>query len=153
PAPAGSPAAAAPAPASSPAAPAPAPAASPAAARPASAPSKTLRVPSFEPSTPLDPGKVADFTTFYTFQLFEGLYAYRDGKYVPAQAESHTVSGDGLTYTFKLKSGLKWSDGSPLTAKDYEYAWKRAADPETASEYAFATYVVKGARAFNKKQG
>lgn len=114
---------------------------------------KVLRFPLFEPTTPIDPNRVADFTTVYTFQLWEGLYRYQgDGKYTPAQAESFTVSADKLTYTFKLRSGLKWSDGSPLTAKDYEYSWKRAADPTTASQYAFATYSIKGAKEFNKGQ-
>ena len=43
------------------------------------------------------------------------------------------VSEDGLTYTFTLKDGLKWSDGSDLTAGDFEYSWKRVLNPDTAS--------------------
>ena len=52
--------------------------------------------------------------------LFRGLYKYaEDGSLVPAMAESYEVSEDGCTYTFKLREGLKWSDGSPLTAHDF----------------------------------
>ena len=66
---------------------------------------------------------------------FAGLYAYDEtGGTVPACAEGYTVSDDGLTYTVKLKEGLKWSDGSALTAADFAYAWKRAADPATAAD-------------------
>ncbi len=55
---------------------------------------------------------------------------------VPGQAESYEASPDGLTYTFHLREGLKWSDGSPLTANDFVYSWKRLAAPETAAPYA-----------------
>lgn len=51
------------------------------------------------------------------------------------QAESYTVSDDGLTWTFIMRDGLKWSDGSALTAGDFEYSFKRAADPATAAPY------------------
>ena len=69
---------------------------------------------------------------------FSGLYTYdASGKPVPACAESYTVSDDGLTYTVKLKEGLKWSDGSDLTAADFAYSWKRAAADETAADYAY----------------
>ena len=69
---------------------------------------------------------------------FSGLYTYNaEGKTVPACADSYTVSDDGLTYTVTLKDGLKWSDGSDLTAKDFEYSWKRAVDPATAADYEY----------------
>ena len=69
---------------------------------------------------------------------FSGLYTYNaDGVTVPACAEGYTVSEDGLTYTVTLKEGLKWSDGSDLTAADFEYSWKRAAADETAADYAY----------------
>ncbi len=55
---------------------------------------------------------------------------------IPGQAESYTVSDDGLTWTFTMRDGLKWSDGSDLTAKDFEYSFKRMADPNTAAPYA-----------------
>ncbi|MBE5980874.1 MAG: peptide ABC transporter substrate-binding protein [Paenibacillaceae bacterium] len=59
----------------------------------------------------------------------------KENKIVPGQAESYDISPDGLTYTFKLRDGLKWSDGSPLTANDFVYAWKRLADPNVAAPY------------------
>ncbi len=68
--------------------------------------------------------------------LFEGLVREFNGEYRPAIAKSWEVSDDGLVYTFHLKD-TKWSDGTPLTAYDFEYSWKRVIDPETASEYAF----------------
>ena len=69
---------------------------------------------------------------------FSGLYTYNsDGVCVPACAEGYVVSDDGLTYTVTLKEGLKWSDGSDLTAADFEYSWKRAAADETAADYAY----------------
>ena len=55
---------------------------------------------------------------------------------IPGQAESYEVSPDGLTWTFHMRDGLKWSDGSDLTAKDFEYSFKRMADPNTAAPYA-----------------
>ena len=54
----------------------------------------------------------------------------------PGQAESYDVSEDGLTWTFHLRDGLKWSDGSDLTAADFEYSFKRIASPDTAAPYA-----------------
>ena len=69
---------------------------------------------------------------------FSGLYTYNaDGVTVPACAEGYEVSEDGLTYTVTLKDGLKWSDGSDLTAADFEYSWKRAVDEKTAADYAY----------------
>ena len=84
--------------------------------------------------------------------LFQGLYKLGpDGEtYVPACATGYEVSEDGLTYTFTLQEGLKWSDGSALTAKDFEYAWKRVADPEVGSAAASDMWVIKNAQAFNE---
>ena len=55
---------------------------------------------------------------------------------VPGQAESWTTSEDGLTWTFTMRDGLKWSDGSELNAKDFEYSFKRMANPDTTAPYA-----------------
>ena len=60
----------------------------------------------------------------------------QDGTLQPGQAESYDVSEDGLTWTFHLRDGLKWSDGSDLTANDFVYSWKRVCDPEVAAPYA-----------------
>ena len=67
---------------------------------------------------------------------FGGLYTYdANGELAPNFATGYTVSEDGLTYVFTIRDGLKWSDGSDLTAKDFEYSWKRAAADETAADY------------------
>ena len=69
---------------------------------------------------------------------FGGLYTYdAEGQLAPNFATEYTVSDDGLTYVFTMREGLKWSDGSDLTAKDFEYSWKRAANPETAADYSY----------------
>ncbi len=69
---------------------------------------------------------------------FEGLLKFDENNdIVPGLAESYDVSDDGLTYTFHLRDGLKWSDGSDLTAADFEYSWKRVADPNTAAPYGY----------------
>ena len=68
--------------------------------------------------------------------LFENLLIVgEDGSIAPGQAESYTVSEDGLIWTFTMRDGLKWSDGTDLTAKDYEYSFKRVVDPEVAAPY------------------
>ena len=69
---------------------------------------------------------------------FEGLLKFdKDNNIVPGVAESYEVSDDGITWTFHLRDGLKWSDGSDLTADDFVYSWKRVADPETAAPYGY----------------
>lgn len=69
---------------------------------------------------------------------FETLLTFdKDSKIVPGQAETWEVSDDGLTYTFHLRDGLKWSDGTPLTASDFVYTWKRMANPLTAAPYGY----------------
>ncbi len=68
---------------------------------------------------------------------FEGLVTYssEDGSLIPGEAESWTISDDGVVYTFTLRDGLKWSDGSDHTAQDYVYAMKRILDPNTGARY------------------
>ena len=69
--------------------------------------------------------------------IFEPLLLIDENNEVQGgQAESYEVSEDGLTWTFHMRDGLKWSDGSDLTAKDFEYSFKRMADPNTAAPYA-----------------
>ena len=76
---------------------------------------------------------------------FEGLMRYNaEGKLEPACAESYEVSEDGLTYTFTMRDGLKWSNGDELTAKDFEWSWRRAADPKTAADYSYLCAVFAG---------
>ena len=83
--------------------------------------------------------------------LFEGLLTFdQSGKPQPGMAESWTVSEDGRIYTFTLREGLTWSDGTPLTARDFVESWRRTLDPATASEYAYQLHYIKNARAFNE---
>lgn len=70
-------------------------------------------------------------------QVFEGLVAlHPKKKYVPGVAERWTASEDKMVYTFYLRKNAKWSDGTPVTAYDFEYAWRRTADPKTAAPFA-----------------
>lgn len=94
----------------------------------------------------LDPGRATGSTESDIIrQLFEGLIELHPISLdpIPGQAESWTVSEDAKTYVFKLRKGLKWSDGMPVTAHDYVYSWRRVVDPNTASEYAYIMYVLK----------
>ena len=77
-----------------------------------------------------------------------------DGELVPAMAESYEQSDDGLKYTFYLRDDIKWSNGDPVTAGDFEYAWKRVVDPELASDYAYqiSDYIV-GAEEYLNGEG
>ena len=84
--------------------------------------------------------------------IFEPLLLVdENNEVVGGQAESWDVSEDGLTWTFTMKDGLKWSDGSDLTAKDFEYSFKRLADPNTAAPY--AQTVVGMIAGFEEAQG
>lgn len=79
--------------------------------------------------------------------LFEGLVAENaKAELINGVAESWNISEDGKVYTFKLRQ-TQWSDGTPLTAHDFVYAWQRAVNPETGSHYAFLLYPVKNAEA------
>lgn len=85
---------------------------------------------------------------------FEGLMRVdANGKAQPAGAESVEISEDKMTYTFHLRKDAKWSDGKPVTAADYKYAWSRALDPAVASEYSFQLYYIKGGQEFFEGKG
>lgn len=103
----------------------------------------------------LDPALCTDTTgTTVLANAFSGLAELDENeKAIPGQAEKWDVSDDKLTYTFHLKKDLKWSNGDPVKASDYEYEWKRLLNPETASEYAYALYYLKGGEAYNKGKG
>ncbi|MCR5286300.1 MAG: peptide ABC transporter substrate-binding protein [Treponema sp.] len=77
---------------------------------------------------------------------FEGLLKFdSNNNIVAASADKWEQSSDGLTWTFHLRDGLKWSDGSALTANDFVYAWRRVADPNTAAPYGYDLLnIVKG---------
>ena len=79
--------------------------------------------------------------------LFEGLTTQGpDNTIVPGQAESWSVSDDGLVWTFRLREGLKWSDGEPLTAGDFVAGMQRSADPATGAKMPEIIYKFENAR-------
>ena len=80
-----------------------------------------------------------------TVDTGDGLYRYKGKKLEPAVATKVVKpTNNGLTYTFNLRK-TKWSNGDPVTAKDFVFAWKRAADPKTKSEYAYLFSGIKNA--------
>ena len=83
--------------------------------------------------------------------LFEGLTAFDAAANAqPGVAERWDLSEDGRVYTFHLRNNAQWSDGSPVTAGDFERSWRRTLAPETASEYAYQLYYLKNGRLFNE---
>ncbi len=87
----------------------------------------------------LDPHKTSTVYEAHILRdLFLGLTT-EDAKseVIPGAAESWTISPDGKVYTFKLRPGALWSDGSPVTAHDFVFSWQRVTDPATAGEYAY----------------
>ena len=87
----------------------------------------------------LDPHKTSTVYEAHILRdLFMGLTIHNAKAEVePGAAESWTVSPDGKVYTFKLRAGATWSDGSPVTANDFVFSWQRVVDPATAAEYAY----------------
>ncbi|MFT0802264.1 peptide ABC transporter substrate-binding protein [Bacillus swezeyi] len=86
--------------------------------------------------------------------LMEGLTRLgADHEPLAASAEKWDISEDGKTYTFTIREQAKWSNEDPLTAGDFEYAWKRLLDPKTGSSAAFLGYVIEGGEAFNSGKG
>lgn len=82
--------------------------------------------------------------------LFQGLTAVDAGaNTIPGQAESWQISPDGRTYTFKLRSGLMWSDGVPITSADFLWSMRRLFDPRTAAPSAALLYVIRNSREVN----
>ena len=107
-----------------------------------------------EPSS-IDPAFVtADDGGSYALHLFEGLVAMGPGlEPAPAAAESWTVEEDedGLpVYTFTLREGAVWSDGTPVTAQDFVYAWRRVLDPDSPSPSAYQLYPIHNAQAYHE---
>jgi oligopeptide transport system substrate-binding protein len=100
----------------------------------------------------IDPAIVTgQLETRICYALFEGLLHFdRFGKPQAGIAESWDISNDAKTYTFHLRANAKWSNGDPVTARDFAQSWKRALLPETASEYAYLLYHIRNAQAFNE---
>lgn len=90
-----------------------------------------------EPTT-LDPGLNSGVSdTMVITHLYDGLLKEKDHEMIPATADSYEVSDDGLVYTFHIREDALWSDGKPVTANDFEFAWKRVQDPVVASSYSW----------------
>ncbi len=123
----------------------------PACAVPAPHPLRTLI--GSEPST-LDPGLATDSVSLYILhQLFEGLVQFdAELNAMPAVARRWEILDGGLRYLFHLRDDVCWSDGSPLTAHDFENTWRRNLDPATGADYAVLLYDVEGARAWHQGQ-
>lgn len=109
----------------------------------------TLTVQIAEAPASLDPHKATGEKPDQVIgDLFEGLVADdAEGRPIPGQAESWTISPDGLTYTFYLREGLRWSDGAPLTADDFVFTFRRLLDPATAADFAYLQFPIKNAEA------
>ena len=86
----------------------------------------------------IDPAlnSAVDGANYILFAFDNLLKMDKDGKVVPGLAEKYEISDDQLTWTFHLRDGLKWSDGSALTADDFVYSWQRLVDPSVAAPYA-----------------
>ena len=82
--------------------------------------------------------------------LFEGLMRVDPvtARPIPGLAERHTISPDGLTYTFHLRTNAQWSTGGRITARDVVWSWLRVLDPATASEYAGQLFYIRGAEQY-----
>ena len=116
--------------------------------------SHPLRVSSPNPRT-LDAGLATDDpSTILIAQLFSGLVELSPNmNVVPDMARNWEVLDGGRKYLFHLRDDVRWSDGRPVTASDFEYAWKRVLDPQSSSEAANYLHDIKGARAFHQGQG
>nr|WP_306813084.1 peptide ABC transporter substrate-binding protein [Paenibacillus soyae] len=103
----------------------------------------------------LDPALMTDAqSSIVAAGLYEGLTRLNTkGEPENALAESITASEDGKTYTIKLRQDAKWSNGDPVTANDFEFAWKRALNPETASEYAYMLFYLANGEKYNSGKG
>ena len=101
-----------------------------------------------EPNS-LDPHRAEGVSTSNIVRdLYEGLTGISpDGRVVPAAAERWLISADGLSYTFALREGLRWSDGSPLTAEDFVAGFQRSITPATGNTFAQMLAAIAGATA------
>lgn len=100
----------------------------------------------------LDPQMASDKNSLLVIRnIFEGLTRYDyNGNIIPGVAEEWSSNSDHTEYTFRLRRNAKWSDGTPLTAYDFVYAWQRALDPATKSTVCSPLFSIKNARAINE---
>lgn len=106
-----------------------------------------------EPAS-LDPALTTGLTeSTVELELFEGLTRLDEkSQPQPALAKSWSISPDGRTYTFKLREGICWSDGTPITAEDFVYAWRRVLNPSVGSENAYMLYILENAEDYNSEK-
>ncbi|WP_336078296.1 peptide ABC transporter substrate-binding protein [Paenibacillus sp. 203] len=120
---------------------------------PAAADKQILRINLLSEPPTFDPAQAQDSQTNTVLKtLYEGLVRMGpDGKEIPGVAESWKISDDGKTYTFKLRDTAKWSNGDPVKASDFVFAWQRVLDPSTAPAppYAYQLYYIKNAEGYN----
>jgi oligopeptide transport system substrate-binding protein len=115
------------------------------------APEQLMRLPLSEPTT-MDPGiSYGDDELSIFYNVFDGLVGVdqRTGEIVPRCAESWESNADFTQFTFKLREGLTWSDGTPLNANDFVYSWQRVLDPNTISQYVSAMFPIKNGEAIS----
>ncbi|KOR14036.1 peptide ABC transporter substrate-binding protein [Staphylococcus carnosus] len=101
----------------------------------------------------LDTVLATDTVSFNVYnQVYEGLYSLdKKDQAIPAIAKGMPKKSDGgKTLTIKMRKNAKWSNGDPVTANDFVYAWRKALDPQTASEYAYIMYDIKNAQKINE---
>jgi oligopeptide transport system substrate-binding protein len=103
-----------------------------------------------EPKT-IDPGQAAGQPELTVVNaIMEGLTRYNlQGELEPAMARGWEVSSDGTTYLFYIREEARWSNGEPVTAHDFEYAWKRVLDPQYAANYAYQLYYLVNGPEYN----
>lgn len=113
---------------------------------------QTLHLGNLSEPNDLDPHIPDSQNTFnIVMALFEGLAQYdpQTCEPVPAVAERWDVSSDNLTWTFHLRATARWSNGEPVTAGDFVFAYRRMLSPKLAAEYAYMLHVLKNGEAFN----
>jgi oligopeptide transport system substrate-binding protein len=110
---------------------------------------RVVRLAISEDPPQLDSTRATDtVSSFILGHTQEGLTSYgQHGEIVPGVAESWEIRENGAT--FRLRKEARWSDGKPVTANDFVFAWRNVVDPATASEYAFILYTVKNGEAIN----
>lgn len=114
---------------------------------------RTLLLGNLSEPTDLDPHTSVTYTDQNVMiALFEGLTALdeKTSRAVPGSAERWEVSPDGLVYTFHLRPSARWSNGDPLTARDFAFSFERILSPALAAEYSYLLWPIRGAAAFNR---
>jgi oligopeptide transport system substrate-binding protein len=76
----------------------------------------------------------------------------RDCEIVPGVAERWEISDDNLTYTFHLRADARWSNGDPVTSRDFAYSWRRAILPDSAADYSALFFAIRGAKPFHERR-